>query len=102
MPGRDTYSALEAIDKITSMRNEGYSEADIAKEFGFTNRGRANIGMFRNYIQEKRMEARVIKAQQLADLMNEGYSLEEAAEKMELDYSSARALSLWHQMNKGE
>lgn len=102
MAGRDAYSAIEAIDKITAMKNEGYTEAEIALKFGFTNKGKSNIPMFRKYVSDQRMEARIIKARQVKELMDDGYSINEAAEKLGIPFSTARALSLFHDMNKGD
>lgn len=102
MISREDYTALEAIDKIIELKNQGKTEEEIAIEFGFTNRGKGNLRMFREYLQQQSMIARMTKGEKLVNLMDEGYSLAEAGEKLGLNYAEARTLSLWYRVNKGD
>ena len=102
MPTREEYEAMEIIDKITSMKNTGYTEEQIADEVGkdIFNGKKFSLADFRTAIKEKRMEARIAKAKQLSAMMTHGYSLKDAGEALGLNYAEAQSLSLWHHINK--
>lgn len=102
MIDRETYTALEAMDKINRLRAQGKTEEEIAIEFGFSNKGKADLTTFRDYLQQQSMGARLARGEKLVALMDKGYSLEDAGNELGLNYAEARTLSLWYRVNKGD
>lgn len=99
---REAYTALEAVEKIKELREQGKTEEDISLEFGFSNRGKGNVRMFRDYLMQQEERARMESGEKLVALMDEGYSLEDAGKKLGLNYAEARSISLWYRVNKGD
>lgn len=102
MTSREAYTALEAMDKINKLRAQGKTEEEIAVEFGFINRGKGNIRMFREYLQQQSMRARMERGEKLVKMMDDGMTLQEAGDKLGLNYAEARTLGLWYRANKGD
>lgn len=103
MVTKEEYEAMEFIDKISAMRNAGYSDSEIAefvgKEIGD---GKISAAELRDFVAQKKRKARDGKMKQVKELIDAGYSLTEAGEKLGLTYAEAKTLSLMNVIRKGE
>lgn len=103
MATKEQYEAMTLIDKISSMRKSGYSESEIAEIVGKeVSDKKISVGELRDLVAEKKRIARDAKVEQVKELLASGYSLKEAGEKLNLNYSEARSLALEDYLNKGE